>query len=150
MTRRLNQSHGAVKLRNLFPSAFEGRPETAAQPAELGPPRTRDYILIGELTVKQARDIDAAEDIAILTGHDVARVRRELDKLHGSTRIRRAFRWYAPDVIGSLTVEIARQYNLALLLASGLELDGEAVFRRLATAPAHARVQTVFPEMDRL
>jgi hypothetical protein len=142
VTRRLNHSHGAMKIRNLFPSAFEDAPETEEEVA-------LDHFTIGELNVKQARDLEVAEDIAVLTGASVATVRRKLNTLHGASVIRRNFPWYDTEVIGELTVSTARRYNMAVLLAAGLERTRSTVQRKLTAAAGQTKLRTVFPELDR-
>jgi hypothetical protein len=142
VTRRLNHSHGAMKLRNLFPSAFEVATESEEEVA-------LDYFTIGELNVKQARNLEVAEDIAVLTGASVATVKRKLNTLHGASVIRRNFPWYDTEAIGELTVSIARRYNMAFILAAGLERNRSTIQRKLTAAVGQTKLRTVFPELDR-
>lgn len=146
VSRRLNATHGSTKLRRIFPSLVAELVESDDEGEAVQP--TLDYQAIGNLTIKQARELEVADDIAALTGLSVATVKRKLRELHGGGVVRRQFAWYFADTIGELTVRTALQYELAPVLAAGLRERRQSVLAKLRAAPGQTKLRTVFPKLN--
>lgn len=144
VTRRLNEHHGATKLRNVFPEAFEVEQEDRSS-SEVD--KVLDYEEIGNLTIKQAREAGIAADLALLTGLAEATVSRKLGELHGSGIVRRQFDWYNPSVLGELTVKAALDYGLAPLLSRVFGGTNANVLTRLRDTPGQTKLRTLYPDL---
>lgn len=167
VTRRLNAEHGRCKLRNVFPTAFpdfdeaadtigndkvqtgkpsSGDPKAAREPAEPRDGRL-DYLVIGRLTVAQARDLDVAEDIATITGLSPATVKAKLRTLHGSSVIHRQFSWFTDEVVGEMTVSTALRYELASFLPAAFGDTRSNLLRKLRSTPGQTKLKNLFSEL---
>lgn len=148
VTRRLNDHHGSTKLRNVFPDAFDAAPASVPRPQPQAD-NDLDYEDIGNLTIKQARELELGADIATLTGLTEATVNRKLRELHGGGIIRRQFDWYDPASIGELTVKTALEYDIAPLLARVFGRTRGSVLSVLRDTPGQTKLRTVFPDLER-
>lgn len=146
VSRRLNAAHGATKLYNLFPDAF-GTDAQQLSEDQTESERALDYETIGNLTIKEARELELVDEIATLSGLAPATVRKKLQTLHGGGVVRRQFDWYAPEVLGGLTAHMALRYGLSSFLARALGKQRTGVMRKLTGSPGQTKLRTLFPEL---
>ncbi|MBK8939227.1 MAG: hypothetical protein IPM79_16780 [Polyangiaceae bacterium] len=144
VSRRLNATHGSTKLTKLFPAAFEIE-ELPDDNDEYS--TSFDYEEIGNLTIKEAREFELAEDIATLIGRSPATVRKKLKELHGGGVVRRQFNWYYSEDIGELTVSTALRYNVAPVLARAFREPPASIRQALRSTPGQTKLKTLFPRL---
>jgi hypothetical protein len=167
VTRRLNAEHGRCKLHNVFPSAFPDYEEAGghagdnevhagkssnADPklvGEAAAPRDGrlDYLVIGRLTVAQARELNVAEDIVTITGLSPTTVKNKLRTLHGSSVIHRQFPWFTDEVVGEMTVSTALRYELASFLPAAFGDTRSNLLRKLRRAPGQTKLKNLFAQL---
>jgi hypothetical protein len=167
VSRRLNAEHGRCKLRNVFPSAFPDFDAAGAQSGdeteqaeglddddfEAGRERAEprdgrlDYLVIGRLTVAQARELDVAEDIATITGYSPSTVKSKLRTLHGSSVIHRQFPWFTDEVVGEMTVSTALRYEVASFLPAAFGDTRSNLLRKLRLAPGQTKLKNLFAQL---
>jgi hypothetical protein len=114
---------------------------------------------LGDATVAVAREDDLAPEIAAVIGFRVRRVRRQLERTHGSTLVRNAFvdAWPAGEAedgseadsseeLGDTTVAVARDDGLAPQIAKLTGLRTSDVRATLDEAHGRALVHNIFDE----
>jgi len=149
LTRRLNAVRGNTLLRTIAPGVFSvGETATATSARRQDPEETTilSYEGIGDLTLKQAQDLELEEDIAKLSGLSIRTVTGRMSRRRGNAVVRRAFpEWYDGGVIASLTSRTALDYGLAPLLARHMHKRTTTVVAALRDVYGQTKLGTVFP-----
>lgn len=151
LTRRLNAVRGNTLLKNAVPVAFASTvqpPAPVTRTHESPESPSLGYEGIGDLTIKQVRDLELEDEIAKLTDLTVQTVKRRMAEKRANAVVRRSFHeWYDAAVIARLTARTALDYQLAPLLARHLHKRTNTVVEALSMAYGQTKLGTVFPAL---